>query len=212
VLDAQHDTTTAPTPLPQALADELNALLLRLAVRDYNAKRALASAAAAKAEAVLALRRGGTQVAADPTQSGQEIAQVTVSKVTYTASVVDRGAAEAWVKDRYPDKVETRLRLLPGATEQDVLNVLRTFAPYLLEEVDVVPDHVLRELELKSQQARRPMGWGGEVDQDAPAGIAVTVSDPRVTVTFRNTEAIDELIVAGVVDMDGNIVARGGAR
>jgi len=187
----------------------VNALLLRAAVRKYAADRAVESAAEAKAEVVRALRRGATLAAANPVKPEQEIAQVNVSKVTYSATTVDRAAAEEWVKARYGDKVEKKTRLLPTVTERDVFNVLRQFAPYLLEEVDVVPDHVIRELELKSEQAREPMGWGGEIGDAAPTGIKVTQSDPKVTITFREVQAIDDLILNGVIDMDGNML--GGA-
>lgn len=204
------DAVTSGQPgTSEALAARVNALLLCVAVRKYNADRALESAAAAKQEVVNTLGRGATLTAANPLRPEQEVAQVNVSKATWSASTIDRAATEEWVKARYRDRVVKKTRLLPTVTEQDVLNVLRTFAPYLLEEIDEVPDHVIRQLELKSEKAHRPMGWGGEVGDDAPPGIKVTESDPKVTITFREVQAIDDLILDGVIDMDGNML--GGA-
>lgn len=213
----QDPTTTAPVDSAPSLAlvgeqadtsvaAVLNGLLLRAAVAKYNADRAVADAVAAKNAVVETLRRGATQVAVSPLDAEQEIAQVTVSKTTWSAKAVARAETEEWVKARYPEKVEKKTRQLSTVTEQDVLNVLSTFAPYYLEEVEVVPDHVIRELELKAEVAHEPMGWGGELGDDAPPGIRVFPSDPKVVVTFRDTRAIDALIDAGVVTVDGHMV------
>jgi hypothetical protein len=224
VAETPQDTTPAPagTAPPTALVGEqneqadtsvaaaLNELLLRAVVAKYNADRAEADAAEAKHVVVQTLRRGATQVAVSPLDANQELAQINVSQTTWTAATVARTETEEWVKARYADKVEKKTRLLPTVTEQDVFNVLRTFAPYLLEEIDVVPDHVIRELELKSEQAHEPMGWGGEIGDAAPPGIRVFPSNPKVTVTFRDTQAIDALVDAGVITVDGHMV--GGAR
>lgn len=208
--DMQDTHTDTPTAAGESLADELNALLIRTAVAHRNAERAKEAEIEAKAEAVKVLRRGSTQVATNPLKPEEEFVQVTVSKSTYSAKATDRKLLEEWVTERYADKVETQTRLTSTTTEQDVINVLKTFAPYLLEEVTVVPDHVIRELELKSQKAHQPMGWGGEVGEDAPPGIVVEKSTPRVTITFRNADVVDDLILNGVVDMEGNMI--GGAR
>lgn len=217
MLDAQDATTdgTAPTEAEPAhaggpsLADELNALLIRTAVATRNAVRAREAEEEAKAEAVKVLRRGSTQMATNPLKPEEEFVQVTVSKATYSAEAEDRPLTEGWVRERYADKLEKKTRLIGTATEQDVMNVLRTFAPYLLEEVEFVPDHVIRELELKSAKARQPMGWGGEVGDDAPPGIVVRKSNPQVKVTFRNLDVVDDLILNGVVDLEGNMLGGG---
>lgn len=216
LVHAQQDvtpTTADPTPASArthtALADELNALLIRAAQLYRQANAAKAAEAAVKAEVVAALRRGATLPATHPRRPDRQIAQVNVSKATYKAATLNRAATEEWVTAKYPMKLENRERLVSTATEADVRNILRTFAPYLLETVKVVPDHVIRELELKSEQAHQPMGWGGETGDDAPPGIEVSVIDPKVTITFRDEDLLDELILSGVVDADGHIV--GGA-
>lgn len=199
------DADTPAEPAGNALADANNALLVKLAVASRKSQEAQKAEKAAKKEVVEAFRRGATQVAADPRKPDEEIAQITVSKVTWSAQALDRAAVDEWVKAKYADKAEKKVRII--CTDEDVLNIMRTFAPYYLEEVHVVPDHVIRELELKSEVAHQPMGWGGEIGDDAPPGIAVTPSDPKITITWRNADLVDDLIVGGVVDMDGNLIA-----
>ncbi|MFJ5984215.1 hypothetical protein [Lentzea sp. NPDC092896] len=184
----------------------LNAVLIRAAVANRNAERFNKVDEAAKADVVRVLGRKGSLPVMNPLNADEEFVQITVSKLTYTAKVVDPSASKEWVKERYADKVEKQTRLMPGTTEQHVFNVLKQFAPYLLEEVDVVPDHVINELALKSRLAQRPMGFGGEVGVDAPPGIVVEPSAPKVYVTFRNPSVVDDLIVSGIVDMEGNML------
>ncbi|PRY35278.1 hypothetical protein [Umezawaea tangerina] len=189
-----------------ALAADLNAVLLKLAVNHFRAKQATKAETASKAAVAKVLGRGATQMAGNPLRPDQEIAQVTVSKATYTATVVDQAAVEEWVRENYADKVEKRTKIL--GNDEDVLNILKTFAPYLIEEEEVVPEHVFRELELRSGHARTAAGFGGEVGEDAPPGIEVFVSTPKISVTFRNASLIDDLLIAGVIDADGNVIAK----
>lgn len=205
--DSTTPTVTDPTQADgPSLAGELNALLVRASVAYRNALRAQDAEASAKADVVRVLRRGATVPATNPLKPDEEFVQVTVSKLTWKANVVDRAATDEWVKEKYPNRIEKKTRLLRSVTEEDLFKVLRHHAPYLLEEIDIVPDHVVRELELKSTKARQPMGWGGEVDDDAPPGIVVAGSTPQVKITFRNVEVVDDLILNGIVDMDGNML------
>jgi hypothetical protein len=217
VHDAQDAITTDATPTVvepapadgPSLAEELNALLIRAAVAYRNAERAVEDETAAKADVVKVLGRNSTKTATNPLNPDEEFVQVNVSKVTYSAKVVDLGATEGWVREKYADRIEKKTRLLANVTEDDLFKVLRHHAPYLLEEIDVVPSHVIRELVLKSEKAHQPMGWGGEVGDDAPPGIKVEKSTPRVSITFRNADVVDDLILNGVVGMDGKML--GGA-
>lgn len=196
-------------PVEETVAKDLNAILMRAAVADRNADRMGIAAQAAKADVIKVLGREASLPVMNPLNPGEEFVKVTVSKLTYSATTMDRSAAVEWVKEYYRDKVEKKTRLVPGTTERDVFNVLRQFAPYLLEEIDVVPDHVIQELERKSRHARQPMGFGGEVGKDAPPGIVVTPSTPQVRITFRKVDVVDDLIACGIVDMEGNLL--GGA-
>ncbi|MEU4804400.1 hypothetical protein [Actinosynnema sp. NPDC023587] len=176
-------------------------------MRKLRADRSNEAVAETKKAVVQAFRRGATGIAVSPLSPDAELAQITVTKATYKATTRDRTKTEDWIKANYGEKVKTRTRIVGSDT--DVLNVLRTLAPYLLEEEEYVPDNVIYELELKSQKARQPMGWGGEVGDDAPPGIEVTISDPKVNFTFRDRELIDDLITSGVVDEDGTITGHG---
>lgn len=201
----------AETPaVEETVVKDLNAILVRAAVAHRNAERAKQADEAATADVVKVLGRKGSRAVMNPLRPDEEFVQITVSKLTYSAQTVDRTATEEWVKQRYADKVEKVTRVSSTTTGQDIINVLKQFAPYLLDlDVPVVPDNVIRELELKSQKAQRPAGFGGEVDEDAPPGIVVTPSTPKVYVTFRNADVVDELLINKVVDMEGNLL--GGA-
>lgn len=212
--DAQAADVEAPaveeaSAVGEAAVKAVNAVLIRAAVANRNAERFKEVDEAAKADVVKVLGRKGSLPVMNPLNPGEEFVQITVSKLIYVAKTLDPSATKEWVKARYADKVEKKTRLMPGTTEQHVFNVLRQFAPYLLEEIDVVPDHVIRELELKSKLAQRPAGFSGEVGEDAPPGLVVEESTPKVYVTFRNAAVVDDLIFTGVVDMEGNLL--GGA-
>lgn len=214
---AEHEAIPAVEPVAETetpaveetAVKALNAVLIRAAVANRNADRFNAADKAAKADVVKVLGRKGSLPVMNPLNPGEEFVQITVSKLTYIAKTLDYTAAEEWVKKNYPDKVQKKTRLMPGTTEQHVFNVLRQFAPYLLEEIDVVPNHVIHELEMKSERAQQPMGFGGEAGEDAPPGIVVEESTPKVTVTFRNAAVVDDLLVTGYVDMEGNLLGGG---
>ncbi len=203
---AEPSAETETAAVGETAIKALNAVLIRAAVANRNAERFVAADKAAKADVVKVLGRKGSLPVMNPLNPGEEFVQITVSKLTYIAKTEDPSATKEWVKERYAEKVEKRIRLAPGTTERDVFNVLNQFAPYLLETVEVVPDHVIHELELKSKLAQQPMGFGGEVGKDAPPGIVVEESTPKVTVTFRNPAVVDDLLVTGYVDMEGNLL------
>jgi hypothetical protein len=102
------------------------------------------------------------------------------------------------VTEKYPERLEERTRIKQDR-DQDVINVLQVFAPYLLETVRLVPDHVIREIELKSQLAHQPMGLGNEIGEDAPPGIKVSEVPAKVTITFRDLELF------GDIDLNGDV-------
>lgn len=193
----------------ETAAKALNAVLIRAAVANRNADRFNAADTAAKADVVKVLGRKGSLPVMNPLNPSEEFVQITVSKLTYIAKAEDPSATKEWVKEKYADKVEKRKHLTTKYPAHVVIEILEKLAPFLLEEEEVVPDHVINELLMKSKRARRPIGFGGEAGKDAPPGIVVEESTPRVTVTFRNANVIDDLLVTGYVDMDGNLL--GGA-
>lgn len=200
-----------PTATPSTLTD-LDRLVLRLGVTQLSRVRAASAEQALRTEVVTALRRGGSRAAVNP-YTGEKIAQVTVSETAYKADVVDPSATTEWVKATYPAKTRKVVKVREGFTPEDVLRALEVLAPYMVEEVVEVEPWVLRELELKSQQAGTPMGWGGEVGENAPPGIKVVQPDSTVRVTFspHAVDVVDGMLANRVIDMDGNIIADGGA-
>jgi hypothetical protein len=134
-----------------------------------------------------ALGPGGSRSVYDPQHPGKKDWKgwkATATEMSYQACVEDRGAASGWVLAQYPEKAEHRVRISPEVPEREVLNVIRTHAKHMLEEVVEVPDYVLNELVAKSRQAGQPVGFGGEVGQSAPPGIKVTQPDSYLTVKF----------------------------
>ncbi|HWO59451.1 MAG TPA: hypothetical protein VNO31_05395, partial [Umezawaea sp.] len=174
IVDAtEHDSAVNDTPdLGTELGRKLNALALKAAVARRNKARAIKAEQQATAAVVAAYGAEGQKQAVDPSGSGRTISQVTVWKAGYKATVTDPLELEKWVKEKYPEKVVKKTRIVPG-NEDAVILALREHAGFLLEEHEDVPDYVLAGLLAKSEQAHKPMGWGGEIDDDAPPGIKV---------------------------------------
>lgn len=197
---------------PIAVADlsELDKLMLKLGVAQLNREQAEEHEQQVRAAAVDALGEGGRKFTYDPLNRKRKLWHSTVSETQYQAHVVDRSATEAWVREKYPFKTVTRKRLVPGTSMNEVIEALLKVAPYLVEEVVEVEDHVLHELEMKAKQALEPIGFGGEIGKDAPPGIEVTKPKPSMRVTFKDgaAEAIAELMLAGVIDDEGNVITR----
>jgi hypothetical protein len=193
----------------KALNAQLNALRIKAAVAGRNKERAVEEARVATAAVVATFGRGKTWDAVDPRNPDVVLAKVNVSKETYEAKFVDRAAAESWVEEKYPEKVEKHLRVRPG-NEAAALDALKQYAGFLLEEVQRVPEHEMTRLLINSQQAHEPMGLGNEIGDDAPPGIKVDPRTPRVTFPYLAPDLIDELIEQGVIDHEGNVL-RGGA-
>ena len=193
-----------------SVVEQLNQLIWRLAVVQTHRKRRQAEERELRDQVVATVPSGGTWPIVDPRDPDRKLMQATVSKTSYVARVTDRAATEKWVKAEYPAKTRREPRLKECFTQADAMKALQDLAPGMFEEVDVVEDHLLRELELKSQMAGQPMGFGGEIGEHAPPGITVTKPDPTVVVTFTKSapDVFDELTVGGVIDLDGNFAAR----
>lgn len=206
-----HTAEAAPAvpAVEETTAQNLEAILVRAAVANHNADRAVKADVAAKKDVVKVLGRKGSRPVMNPLNPAEEFVQVTVSKLTYTAKPVDPAATRQWIEQKYPEKVEKRRRITTKFSAQHIIEILEDLAPFLLETVKVIPDHVLGELVRKSQQAQQPMGFGGEVGEDAPPGIVVEPSAPKVMYTFRNPNIVDDLLINGVVDMEGNLLGGG---
>lgn len=153
------------------------------------------------------LAKGDNSTVANPVNSGQAIVEVNKSKPKSRATVESRRDVEAWIRSNYPGKAETKTVVI--GSQADVIDVLREHAPFLLDEVSEIPDYVVNELVLKAQAAGEPVGFGGEIGEKAPPGITVSAPEGtlRVIVQDGGADIVDEMWAAGVVDLDGQIVA-----
>ncbi len=134
-----------------------------------------------------ALGPGGSRSVYDPQHIGKKDWKgwkATATEMSYQASVEDRSKAAAWVLTNYAEKAEHRVRISPEVPEREVINVVRSHAKHMLEEVVEVPDYVLNELAQKAGQAGQPIGFGGEVGENAPPGIKVTQPDSYLSVKY----------------------------
>lgn len=198
--DAQNGTPAGAAPTPRDVALRLGVLTVlkaRVTEAEQDARRALAALMA----------KGDTTVVTNPVNPVQEIATVTRSKPKPKADVTSRSKVEEWVRANYPGKVETKTRVT--GPQHEVLEVLREHAPWLIEDTTVVPDYVVNELCLLASRAGEPVGFGGEMGEHAPPGITVNTPEGslRVTVAAGGVDVVEEMWAAGVVDLDGQVLA-----
>lgn len=184
--------------------------LLRVSVLTFLARRIKAETDAAREESTPHLKKGDTLAVRSPLDDTR-IARVLRTDPDPTAAVTDQAALEKWVVKRYPEKLVGRweIRNMSAA-----IDVLRAHAPHLVAFVESVPDWAVNELVKKSATAGQPVGYGGEVDDDAPPGITIETPDGvlQVRVDWQQAEsAIVALWDAHMVAMDGNIRRIGGA-
>jgi hypothetical protein len=191
-----------------------DAALLRLGVLTVLKNRVMEAERDARDAVSGYLNKGNNSTVTNPLNGEQSIAEVSKTKPRNKADVVNRRAVETWILANYPGKVESKTVVI--GSEADVIDVLREHAPFLLDQVTEVPDYVVNELVLKSQAAGQPVGFGGEVGEKAPPGITVSAPDGqlRVVVQEGGAEAVEEMWAAGVVDLDGQLIAlpAGGAK
>lgn len=189
--------------------DTLDLLVLKLGVIQLHRIQRQQEEKALRAQVVKKLKEGGKRPFYDPRNPARKLWNATASETSYHAEILDRTKLEEWVRENYPAKLRPQTKLRAGFTEADVWQIARTYAAYMFEEVDVVEPWVLNELKLKSEQAGQPMGWGNEIDDNAPPGIEVTKAASTVTMTFtpKAAELMHSLILDGVIDVDGNLTA-----
>ncbi len=181
----------------------LDSALLKLGVLTVLQSRVAEAVGEARTAVLQATRKGDTLTVAHP-DSDEEIAKVTHSKPKPKAVVTDVRALDAWVLTNYPNKAATKVI----GSQADVLDVLREHAPFLLEEVAEVRDWARNELTVKSSAAGEPVGFGGEIGENAPPGIKVITPDGvlRVLVAKNAAEVVDQLWLDNRVDLDGNLL------
>lgn len=184
-----------------------DAALLRLGVLTVLKNRVMEAERNARDAVSGYLNKGNNSTVTNPLNGGQSIAEVNKTKPKNKAEIVNRRAVETWILANYPGKAESKTVVI--GSQADVIEVLREHAPFLLDQVTEVPDYVVNELVLKSQGAGEPVGFGGEVGEKAPPGITVSAPDGQLRVVIQEggAEVVEEMWAAGVVDLDGQLVA-----
>jgi hypothetical protein len=136
---------------------------------------------------------------------GEKVARYSVTDPGWTGHVSNRSAVDRWVRARYPEKTERRDRITDMA---EAIAVLKTVRPDLVEEYDLVPDHVAESLVRRSEQAQEPCGWGGETGAQAPPGIEVLPPKPVLRIVLDKDNAVPgyrALWEAGVFSVTGEV-------
>jgi hypothetical protein len=184
-----------------------DAALLRLGVLTVLKNRVTEAEREARSAVADYLGKGNSSTVTNPAKPEQPIVEVSKTKPKNRADIDDRRAVEGWILANYPGKAETKTVVI--GSQADVIDVLREHAPFLLDEVTDVPNYVVNELVLKSQGAGEPVGFGGETGEKAPPGITVSAPDGQVRVNVHEggADVVEEMWAAGVVDLDGQIVA-----
>lgn len=178
--------------------------VMRLGVLTGLLVRVKAAEGKAREEVTAALGKGDAKTARSPIDDDVLI-KASMSDPKDEATVIDRKAVDAWICDNYLAKTEIVTRII--GSNADVLDALREHAPFLVEDVRVVPDWAVNELVVKSAGAGEPVGYGGEMGEQAPPGIKVSKPDGRLTVSKgKNAQhALEQMWAAGLVDLDGNL-------
>ncbi|SNR44603.1 hypothetical protein SAMN06265360_10664 [Haloechinothrix alba] len=168
------------------------AVLSEVAARAYQARDEH------RAQLRAQLDRGDGITARSPI-TGAKLGKATLTDPKPKAAVSRGEDLDAWILEHYPEYVEQRERIVPGA-ERDAMQVLTEHAPHLVETYRQVPQWARDKVVKSSQAAGQPCGPGGEVDVP---GVDVTV--PDASLQYRRAEdstaEIERLVQAGLVDL-----------
>ncbi|MEV1295172.1 hypothetical protein [Pseudonocardia sp. NPDC049635] len=123
------------------------------------------------------LRPGARFVVDNPADPDRELATVTVPKPSAPKhTVTDEPALHDWIREHHDDLCRDHDQLAPGRTA-DVIAALRDYAPDdvvadLVHTSRTVPGWAVEDILRASDEAGQVVGPGGEIDDDAPPGIA----------------------------------------
>lgn len=143
---------------------------------------------------------------------GSKLARYNLTDPGWTGHVNNRPDVDRWIVARYPEKCETRKRIKNMA---EAITELRKVRPDLVEEYMHVPDHVAESLVRRSEEAREPCGFTGELGEQAPPGIAVLPPKPVLRIALDKENAVPgfrALWEAGVLTMTGELKQIEGAQ
>ena len=136
------------------------------------------------------LRPGARFVVDNPADPDRELGTVTVPKPSPPKhAVTDEPALHEWIRTHHDDLCRDDDQLTPGRTA-DIIAALRDYAPDdviadLVQTKRVVPAWAVEDILRASDEAGQAVGPGGEIDDDAPPGVALRsrTSVPSVKLT-----------------------------
>lgn len=179
---------------------------LRLAALAALAARVKREDGQARKDLHTAMADGEGHTVWNPLDESEQLATVSRSKKTPVATVTDRAALEAWLREHYPEKLETVREVTAEGLE-----FLADAAPDLIAERTVVPDWAINEITTASAKAKAPVAPDGTtgvpgVDVARPPGsLSVRLSDDAERI-------VTDLIAAGRIDPRGTPLALDAAR
>lgn len=175
-------------------------LELRVGFLAWLKKRVEAEYRKAHDELASTMRRGAKLPAV--TADDRTIATCSMSSPEREAVITDRAALTDWYARHYPDHVEER-HTVSGSTDE-VVAVLREYAPHLVSTETVLRPWALSELCEVAKAEKAVVGPGGEMDLPG-----VEMQRPNGRLTVRLTDEADDAM-ASLVDrltLDGHLKA-----
>lgn len=198
---------TAPQAVEIAPAPHINP---RLAAFEFAVTKAIADHAASRMKtlrerAVEAFIPSDRIPVVSPIDRRRHIATVSATDPKPEAVVTDRDELTAWFFEHYDERCEDVEKLV-GSTAQ-VIAALRQYAPadvvdQLITVDRIVPDYEISNLLTRSAGSGKPIGPGGEIDDQAPPGVEVRERDWSMQVRLADDAIphILELWRAGRID------------
>lgn len=149
----------------------------------------------------LTMRSGARLPAVSPGDE-RPIANASMSVPARDLVVTDREALTDWYAKHAADHTE-EVYAVTGS-DDEVIAVLREYAPHLVSARTRIRDWAMTELRETSKAARVPIGPGGEMDLP---GVGVSRPQPRLTVRLTDDadDVIGELITQNRLTLDGHV-------
>lgn len=162
---------------------------------------------AAKDEQAVQMKRGDRLTARSPLGVKRKIAALSLTDPKPVAQITDRAAFTAWVKEHYPDVVDTTERIV--GSDAEVIAVLTKYAPHLVKPESKVDPAFEVAIRTESAALGAPIAPNGETDIP---GVTVGVPTPQVRCTVEK-DALAEVIHLfriGRLSLDSFAVIEGG--
>lgn len=179
-------------------------LALRALVTKCVAETARAATANLREELAAALGAGDRVTVRSPDGDG-DVGMVYRTNPKGTARVTDEHLFTAWMKEKYPDRVQF-VSKLDEVDISEVIQVLTRHAPYLIRQVPLVRPWATNEVLELTKRACKSCGPGGE--PDVPGVSWEPPGDGVVTVRLSDDgpDVIKRLWRTGRVDVESGEV------